>query len=308
MKKFVFFFFCLTQITVGQTVTQFLPELFNRFPNVRDFAMDNDQQEIYFTVESYKKRYAFIAYTTKDKNGQWVAPKAASFSGKYRDLEPFLAPDGLTLYFASNRIDNTSETIKKDVDIWYVTRKTKSDSWSEPKNIGTPINTNANEFYPSVTAKGDLFFTAQYPNSKGKEDIYVSRYIDEKYTTPTSLSAAINSEKYEFNAFVAPDESYIIFTSYGRKDDTGRGDLYISRKDAVGNWLPAQNLGKLINSNTIDYCPFVDITSNTLYFTSDRNDIQPKLKTQKSLVEIIQQMNTSPNGLSRVYKVSLNKK
>lgn len=308
MKTFVFVFFCLTQIAVGQTVTQFLPELFDRFPNVRDFAMDSNQQEIYFTVESYKKKYAFIAYVTKDKDGQWTAPKVASFSGKYRDLEPFLAPDGLTLYFVSNRKDTTSNSVKKDVDIWYVTRKSKTHPWSTPKNIGAPINTNANEFYPSVTAKGDLFFTAQYANTKGKEDIYVSRRVNGQYTTPVSLSNAINSKTYEFNAYVAPDESYIIFTSYGRKDDMGRGDLYISRKDGNGKWMPAKNLGKRINSTAIDYCPFVDHASNMLYFTSAKNQMSSMLTTKKTLGEIVQKMNSAPNGLSRIYKVSLNKK
>ena len=209
---------------------------------------------------------------------------------------------------AENVLKIYRKASQKDIDIWYVTRKSSKDSWSKPINIGSPINTSANEFYPSVTEKGDLFFTAQYKDSKGKEDIYVSRLVNGKYTKPVSLGSAVNSAKYEFNAFVAPDESFIVYTSYGRKDGFGGGDLYISRKDDKGNWLPAENLGKQINSNKIDYCPFIDISTNTLYFTSDKNAIKPGFKDRKSLSEIMNKLKSTPNGLSRIYKVSLNKK
>lgn len=307
MKKYFLFIFLLTQLIFAQEPKIFLPDLFNGLPNVRDFSLNKNNDEFYFTVESYVKEYSFIAFSKKIK-GKWTTPKAASFSGEYKDLEPFLSPDGLKLFFASNRLNNNSSEIKKDMDIWYVTRKSLIDDWSEPKNIGPVVNTSADEFYPSVTSKGDLYFTASYENTKGKEDIYVSRLVNNSYTKPTSLSKSINSEKYEFNAFVAPDESFIVFTSYGRKDDLGRGDLYISKKSKEDKWLPAEHLAKSINTKKLDYSPFVDISSNNLYFTSSKSAIPKSFKKRKKLKEIINYINTTPNGLSRIYKVSLNKK
>ncbi|MBA6157095.1 PD40 domain-containing protein [Tenacibaculum sp. S7007] len=307
MKKCFFYILLLSQFGFAQKAEMFLPELFKDLPNVRDFSMAKNQDEFYFTIESYAKEYSFIAYSKKI-NDKWTAPKEVSFSGQHKDLEPFLSPDGLKLFFASNRKNNTSSEIKKDIDIWYVTRKSKNDKWSNPKNIGQIINTSADEFYPSVNNTGDLFFTAQYENSKGKEDIYVSRFINGSYTKPTSLSSAVNSKKYEFNAFVAPDESFIIFTSYGRKDDLGRGDLYISRKDKNNNWLPAEHLDVDINSKKLDYCPFVDINNNVLYFTTNKSSIPKNFKKRKNLEEIIDYINTNPNGLSRIYRSSFNKK
>lgn len=307
MKKSFLFIFFLTQIIFAQEPKMLLPELFNGLPNVRDFSLNKNNDEFYFTVESYVKEYSFIAFSKKIK-GKWTTPKAASFSGQHKDLEPFLSPDGLKLFFASNRVNNNSSEIKKDMDIWYVTRKSLIDDWSAPINAGLIVNTSADEFYPSVTSKGDLYFTASYENTKGKEDIYVSRFVNNSHTKPTSLSNNINSEKYEFNAFVAPDESFIIFTSYGRKDDLGRGDLYISKKDKENQWLPAKHLSKSINTKKLDYCPFVDISNNTLYFTTSKSTIPKGLKKRRKLKEIINYINTTPNGLSRIYKVSLNKK
>ncbi|MFT7899174.1 hypothetical protein VBY74_04235 [Tenacibaculum ascidiaceicola] len=306
MKKVGFLFLFISCFGFAQKSELFLPQLFNGLPNVRDFSMNKNQNEFYFTVESYLKEYSFIAYSKK-VNGKWLEPKVASFSGQYKDLEPFLSPDGLKLFFASNRKNNDSGEVKKDMDIWYVTRKSFSHDWSEPINIGSIINTSANEFYPSVTDKGDLFFTAEYENSKGKEDIYVSRLINGVYTKPVSLGSGINSEKYEFNAFVAPDESFIIFTSYGRKDDLGRGDLYISKKGSNNEWLPAEHLTNL-NSKKLDYCPFVDLINNKIYYTTSKSKISNKLNKKKNLKEIIDFIKNNPNGLSRVYITHFTKK
>ncbi|MDO6812683.1 TolB family protein [Tenacibaculum soleae] len=301
MKKYCLLFMFITSTSFSQGSKMFNPNLFKGLPNVRDFSLNKKGDEFYFTVESFAKEYSFIAFSKKI-NGTWTNPETVSFSGQHKDLEPFLSPDGLKLFFVSNRIDNASSEIKNDMDIWYVTRKSLTDIWSAPKNIGNIINSSADEFYPSVTSKGDLYFTASYDNSKGKEDIYVSRFINNTYTKPTSLSSNINSEKYEFNAFVAPDESFIIFTSYGRKDGLGGGDLYISKKDKDNNWLPAKLLKNGINSKKLDYCPFVDIENETMYFTTNKSSIPRGFKKKKKLTEIINYINITPNGLSRIYQ------
>ncbi|MDE1207824.1 TolB family protein [Tenacibaculum larymnensis] len=306
MKKIGFLFLFISCFGFAQKPELFLPELFNGLPNIRDFSMNKNQNEFYFTVESYLKEYSFIAYSKK-VNGEWKKPEVVSFSGQYKDLEPFLSPDGLKLFFASNRKNNDSGEVKKDMDIWYVTRKSFSDNWSKPISVGPIINTSANEFYPSVTEKGDLFFTAEYENSKGKEDIYVSRLVDGKYTAPVSLGYGVNSDKYEFNAFVAPDESFIIFTSYGRKDDLGRGDLYLSKKGNNNEWLPAKHLINL-NSKKLDYCPFVDFTNNKIYYTTSKSAITNKLNEKKNFEEIIDFIKNAPNGLSRIYVTYFPKK
>lgn len=302
MKRIAALILLVSTTVFSQSIERVFPKFFGEFPHVRDFAMNSKQDEVYFTVESYKKEYSFIAVIRKEKD-VWTAPKVASFSGMYKDLEPFLSPDGLKLFFASNRINNTSKEIKKDIDIWYVERASLKSEWSKPKNIGPIINTNANEYYPSVTKKGDLFFTAEYKDSKGKEDIYVSRFVNGVYTKPVSLGSGVNSEKYEFNAYVAPDESFLIFTSYARKDDLGGGDLYISHKGENNTWLPAKNLGKDINSNKIDYCPFIDFKTKTLYFTSDRNELKKSFTSKKNIEELKEALKKGKNGLSKIYKV-----
>ena len=277
-----------------------LPKEFTHF-SVRDFTLSPNKDEIFFTVESNKNTIATILQLKKI-NGQWQMD-VAPFSGIYYDLEATFAPDGRTLYFASNRPLQKDSAIK-DFDIW----KTEKINgvWQEPKNLDTIINTEADEFYPSVTNDGSIYFTAQYKHSKGKEDIWMSKWVNGNYTTPESVSDSVNSEKYEFNAYVLPDESAIIFTSCARADDLGGCDLYISKKDANGNWTKAKNVGPKINSTALDYCPFISFDKRFFVFTSNRSQLQKSYKNRMSINTFLKEMSQVQNGKGNLYWIDAN--
>jgi hypothetical protein len=304
MKVLTLVFLPIIIFAQQNIVEPFLPDVFSKFPNVRDITISADGSEIYFSLQSYADEVSMIV-CVKKVNDNWLEPEIANFSGRYYDLEPFLSADGLKLYFASNRPISISSTEAKDFDIWYVRRENKNAAWSDPINIGPPINSDKDEFYPSVADNNNFYFTCNERSTKGKDDIFVSYWINEKYSEPVSLSDSINSAGYEFNAFVAPDESYIIFTAYQRQDGLGSGDLYISYKDSDSTWTKAKNLGQEINSAIMDYCPFVDIKTNTLYFTSKRTGINENGKGFTSVKEFLKEINRYDNGLSRIYKTSL---
>ncbi|TMU56342.1 PD40 domain-containing protein [Flagellimonas algicola] len=278
-----------------QPVLEHLP----MFDKIRDFTMDANGKESYFTVQSPNEEVSVIVKSIFGKNG-WDRPTIASFSGKYKDLEPFLSPDGLRLYFVSNRpMDNTSTT-PKDFDIWYVERASKISEWSAPINIEAPINTEHNEFYPAVAQNGNLYYTCDCPGALGRDDIFFSSYKNGGYAEPISLSGNINSEGFEYNSYISPDDSYLIFGGYNREDGQGSGDLYVSFKDDSGNWTKAIPLPTPINSKYMDYCPFVDLKNNVLYFTSRRS--QEPGATMVSMDDLLDYLNSYENGGSRLYK------
>jgi hypothetical protein len=307
MKKiYPAFLFFLTSIALsqGNNTEPFLPEVFSRFPNVRDIAISPDGNEIYFSVQSYVDEISFIAWIKKI-NGTWSNPEIVSFSGKYFDLEPFLSSDGLKFYYASNRPLDATGDKPKDFDIWYVQRENKHSDWSDPINAGPPINSEENEFYPSISDNGNFYFTCDVRGTKGKDDIFFSRFEGNKYAVPVSLSDSINSDGYEFNAFISPDESYMVFTGYQRDDGIGSGDLYISYKNSDGVWTKAKNLGAEVNSSKMDYCPFVDTRTNSLYFTSKRSSVNISGTGFSAMKDFLNGMQSYENGLSRIYKTLL---
>ena len=289
----------LSSLTAHEKPTPFLRNILQEFPSVRDLALGVN--EAYFTIQSPLGEVSVIMVSRKIRN-KWRKPKVASFSGSYSDLEPFLSDDGKRLYFASNRPLSVDSTSSKDYDLWVVERESPKAKWSPPINLGPPVNTEHNEFYPSISQNGNLFFTSDGPDSKGKDDIYFSLRKDDAFETPISLGDSINSPGYEFNAFIAPDESYLIFTGYNRPDGLGSGDLYISFRESDNTWTRAANLGDKFNSKFMDYCPLVDTKSQTLYFTSRRSDVEFPSAGFTGTEALLQELNKSSNGQSRLYQ------
>jgi len=311
MKTLVFSLLLITAIeSFGQhesNVQPFLPELFSQFSNIRDFTISPQADEAYFTMLSPAGELSVLLKVSKE-NGPWSEPEIVPFSGKFTDLEPVFSPDGLRLYFVSNRPLSAASHEKKDFDIWYVERAKKGKPWSAPINMGEPVNSEHDEFYPSVTLSNNLYFTCAIPDSERKDEIYVCKWENGAYASPVPLSDSINTTGYEFNAFISPDESFLIFSGWQRKDGFGGGDMYISYKDEQGSWSAAENLGGNINSPKIDYCPFVDMESGILYFTSKRSNIKAGVRAYTKYADLLKEMNIYENGFSRIYQVSIRDK
>jgi dipeptidyl aminopeptidase/acylaminoacyl peptidase len=313
MKKCTFFLFLslifsvtlLSQGPPENALDFFLPDFSDQQISVRDFALSPDGQEVYFSVESTKKNISFIVLSKKTKTG-WTPVEVVSFSGQYRDIEPSFSPDGKALYFASNRPLDNLTAAPKDYDIWKVERKKNSSKWSAPINMAAPVNSEKDEFFPSVTNAKNLYFTATLETTKGREDIYVCEYTNGKYETPKPLSDSINTKAYEFNAWVAPDESVIIFSSFGRADGNGGGDLYFSIKNKSGEWTSAKHFGSPINSDKLDYCPFFDVKNKLLYFTSERTAVRKHYSKKLSFDEFNAEITQTENGLGRIYRIPFN--
>ena len=302
-----FFLFILTgisQLTIAQTSIQFnssdSPRVFgpgiisDGFSN-RDMAISPDGKDLFYTLQWSYGLFSVILHAQKI-NGQWTKPETAWFSGRFNDLEPAYSPDGSKLFFTSNRPWKESDGSKKDYDIWYTQKKVGG--WEPPVRMDSLINTDRDEFYPSLAKSGNLYFTRD--NEDTKDDIFIAQFKDGKYELPVVMSDAVNSKGYDFNAFIDPDEKYIIFSSYKRADDLGGGDLYYSlRKD--GAWLPALHFGKDINSQALDYSPFVSSDHRYFFFTSKKQLIKFPFQKPKTSEEIREILQTYGNGNDDIY-------
>ncbi|WP_420322444.1 hypothetical protein [Flagellimonas sp.] len=305
INPFVFLFVIVVTGAFGQTEISVSPamDVLKEFDKIRDFTQTKAGDEAYFTIQSANEEVSIITVSQKQENG-WESPRIASFSGVYKDLEPFLSPNGLKLYFVSNRpLDNTGAEIK-DFDIWFVERNDLKASWSEPVNMGVPVNSEHNEFYPAVAKNGNLYFTYDGPTTMGRDDIFFSKLENGNYQSPEGLSANINSEGFEYNAYISQDESYLLFGGYNREDGQGSGDIYISTRNKNGEWSKARPLPPGINSRHMDYCPFVDEDNQILYFTSRRSS-SPKTGI-KSMDSLSKFLDSYENGNSRLYKTKIN--
>lgn len=102
-----------------------------------------------------------------DEKEQWSSPSnlGSTINTPNDEVSPFIHPNNVTLYFASNGITGFG-----GFDIFYTERKDKS--WSKPRNIGYPINTSADQVSLYITSDGEKGYYSHEvtndPNQKGK--------------------------------------------------------------------------------------------------------------------------------------------
>lgn len=261
-------------------------------------AFTPDGNTVYFTRKIADK-FGVILVAHRRGSG-WTTPEVAPFSGQYPDFDPFLAPDGRRLYWISSRpVDGKPKT---DLDIWMVERQ--DGGWGAPIHLDAPVNTEDGEFYPTVAANGTLYFSSNRAGGKGRGDLYASRAEGERFAPPVSLGDVVNSAAFDGDPYVAPDESYLIFTGWGRPDGDPDGDLYITtRNDGV--WGAPRALGHGINSPAQEYAPIVSPDGRWLYFSSYRSILDAPLDSPLTGAALSRLLDGPANGHGSVYRVPI---
>lgn len=228
-------------------------------------TLSPDGNTAYF-VNSFGGRQRLELMQTEMKNGKWTAPKPAFFSEKgIREIDPFVSPDGNTILYNSRR---SNEKLKeKDLDVWML--KKQNGKWGKPFPVDA-INTPEQETYATMSANGNIYFGVTKPGGYGGGDIYISKLENGKYQAPKNIGFPVNTNKDEGNCFIAPDESYIIFSANGYVSNYGGFDLYISF-NLNGKWSIPVNLGDKINTADNDFCPLI-FGKDTLYFSRSKKD------------------------------------
>lgn len=211
-------------------------------------------------------------YVSHYRWGRWSPPEVASFSGEYSDIDPFIAPNGRRLYFSSIRpVDGQ---LNGDIDLWMVERT--RDGWGEPIHLGPEVNDpGADELYPSVDARGTLYFASGpfFPQPGKHFDIYRAERAGDGFAPREALGSGVNTEPdpageltdaWEFNPEIFMDGKTLVFTSL-RPGGFGLGDLYVSHYRR-GAWQPARNLGPRVNTEADEYHPTLSRNRRALYF------------------------------------------
>jgi len=143
-----------------------------------------------------------------------------------------------------------------------------------PKNLGTPVNSDKNEFAPTVSRDGSyMVFNS---NRGGRyQDLFICYFKDSKWTDPAPL-AAVNSPYNDETPFLSADGSVLLFSSDRDgsmempRDEQGRirvsYDLYWSKRTDDG-FAPPERLPGAVNTMYHEKTPCLSYDGNTLYFS-----------------------------------------
>jgi outer membrane protein OmpA-like peptidoglycan-associated protein len=169
---------------------------------------------------------------------------------------------------ASSRM--LSEKMVKDCD--FAVKAMQNPVDFKPVNLGSGVNTEADESMPSLTVDGKyLYFTRHFGDGMYQdEDIFMSLNTSAGFAAATSIGAAINTEQYVEGAqSISPNGKYLFFTSADRPDGLGRADIYMARK--VGDqWERSNNIGAPINTPGYETQPCISANGKELYYAGIR--------------------------------------
>jgi len=224
-------------------------------------SMSADQKHIllYFS-EAKNSPYSDLYASHLLPDGSYSAPAKLTLSTNTDDLGPFIAPDQQTLYFASAR---RGEGRQGGVDIYKTTRLDDTwMNWSEPVNMGKPINTGALDFYFTIDKAGNVFTSrANKALDGGQLDLYalvpktfsinlIGTVLDQKSMQPLIASVeVICKEKTPLQVQTAED---------GKFETSMPEVLAYDVKTNVNGYLPYANsftLPVLFNDTTV----YIDI-------------------------------------------------
>jgi microsomal dipeptidase-like Zn-dependent dipeptidase/ankyrin repeat protein len=253
----------LGQPKPGAAPALFAPGIVSTEKSELNSVFTPDGGEFYFTIQ--KTQGSWTIMVMKRENDSWSRPRTASFSGVHSDVDLFIAPDGKKLYFCSNRPRGEKAEAQKNYDIWVVERR--GGGWSEPANLGAPVNSDQDEFYPALTRDGTIFFQSRRPEAGGGAQIFRSRLEGGVYRQAEKLGKAVNCEPFMGDTLVAPDESWVIL-SVRRPGGSGQGDLCVSFRNADDSWTEPQNLGREINTKANENCAILTPDGKYLFYTS----------------------------------------
>ena len=160
-----------------------------------------DGNTMFFTKMDPNNRNETKIYVSRKFNNQWLKPQAmdngVNMDG-FRTMNPFLSADGTILYYSSNRPGGEGA-----MDIWQASIDPNGNT-SEPQNMGSAINTSADEispFYHENTKT--LYFASAGGIGFGGLDIFISQWNEDSdwFGNSVNAGAPINSSR---------DDSYFI--------------------------------------------------------------------------------------------------
>jgi Tol biopolymer transport system component len=241
----------------GEIPIKFAPGIIskeNRYELMSAFSANG--KEFCFTVTNEQWSHFEIWYSKFELN-KWSAPKVIPFLPSSGAFGPVFSPDGASIFFSS------ANWVTHPSTIWYSTRK--KSGWGGPVKLPAPVNSVADQWQFSIAKDGTLLFTSNRPGGKGGYDLYMAERVNGKYDSAVNVTA-LNSAKDEYSAFIAPDKSYIIFSSQ-RNGGYGWDDLYISFRKKDKTWSPPITLGPRINTTHAEFSTQVSPDGKYLFYS-----------------------------------------
>jgi hypothetical protein len=241
----------------------------------------------------------------------WGTPRVASFSGEWHDSEPALSPDGKRLYFVSNRpVTPGGSPVMAEMkgqsfpgkNLWYVERQ-RNGEWGAPVHVEGDLNRGAMIYNPSVTANGDVYFSAHRDDSGAAYQIYVARWTGKAYANAERVDLG-DIKNNRMDPGVDPDGRFLVYAG-NEGDSLGSADIYISFRDKDGTWGKPEHLGGDVNSKSLENAPSFGRGFGELYVASQRGVEMTFPKQRDTYESLMKTLNGPLNGSRNIWRFDI---
>jgi len=210
-------------------------------------AFSPDGDTVVFTRGHGSDRHLYVAHR---HDAAWSTPAPAPFSSRWMDIEPAMAPDGSYLVFASNRPAHGEGAALdgqwggkawpgRGGNLWRVDRV--GDGWGAPTRLPAAVNATDSTFSPAVASDGSVIFMRADPAS-GAFRLYSSRFAQGRYAAAQPLALGGSRAHSDYDSAVAPDASFLVFSSDRAPVSPNGDDLFIAFATPAG-WSTPLDLG-----------------------------------------------------------------
>lgn len=160
-------------------------------------------------------------FLSKLDSNKWSEPERLPFNSEYWEGSASFTPDGRAIIFSSQRPGGLG-----GIDLW-ITYQDEEGNWSEPKNLGEPVNTEFDDdgAFMHVDEKS-FFFCSKGHSSMGGYDIFETKLqADSTWTAPKNVGYPINTTGDDAFFVVSGDGEYAYYSS-GKPGGIGEKDIY----------------------------------------------------------------------------------
>jgi hypothetical protein len=246
----------LGQNAPGRAPEVFAPGIVSTPAHEFSCAFTPDGKEFFFARRHPELNVPVVMMTTL-RDSAWTEPAVAPFVENQLSFEPTVTPDNKRLYFQSGK--PVPGQTGPPMNVLCVERE--GDGWGAAKDPGPPLNP-AKAMQVSVAASGTIY-TTDISQGMGTEAIAVSRLVEGQYQPLERMGPPIAAETHSMYPFIAPDESYLIFTAK-RPEDKLKSVLLISFRKPDGSW----DRPRPIDLKMEAALPYVSPDGRFLFFTA----------------------------------------
>ncbi len=267
---------------------------------------DGNVLVMYFSEKEHSK-YSNLYVSFKESEGVFSKPSPLpdNINTSVDEFGPFITTDDKTMYFASNRSGGLGS-----MDIYKTTRLDDSwKKWSEPENIGAPVNTSGFDAYYSVDASRKNAFTTRTYMSRDGGSMDILGIIPKKIApakillsgtvfnekTKAPITANISYESSNQQALLSTEEEgfyEVLIEDAGKYKLEATAEGYLNATDSITVFKPKQD--------TIIFKDFylkpievgLKVRLEKIYFDFDKTTLRPESYNELDKLVLLMEENS----------------